>query len=141
MPLIKIWIHAVWTTKYRYPFLTEPFKALVIDHILKNAALKKIEVDSINGYRDHLHCLIELRPSQAIADVIHAIKGESAFWINKEQLTEERFAWQSQYYAASVSESHLAVVRKYIKNQVQHHQKKDVKLKLMDVKNLLEPED
>jgi REP element-mobilizing transposase RayT len=52
------------------------------------------------------------------------IKGESSFWINKNKLTIEKFEWQDEYFAVSVSESMLDKVRDYIKNQEEHHRKK-----------------
>lgn len=52
------------------------------------------------------------------------IKGESSFWINKNQLTQQKFDWQDEYFAVSVSESILDKVRNYIKNQEEHHRKK-----------------
>lgn len=56
--------------------------------------------------------------------IMQLIKGESSFWINKNQLTKEKFEWQDEYFAVSVSESQLYRVRNYIKNQEQHHRKK-----------------
>lgn len=61
---------------------------------------------------------------QNIKKIIQLIKGESSFWINKNQLTKERFEWQDEYFAVSVSESVVDKVRDYIKNQEIHHQKK-----------------
>ena len=52
------------------------------------------------------------------------IKGESSFWINKNELTKEKFEWQDEYFAVSVSESVVDKVRDYIKNQETHHTKK-----------------
>lgn len=52
------------------------------------------------------------------------IKGESAYWINKQQLIPQKFFWQEEYYAVSVSESAVGKVRNYIKNQETHHKKK-----------------
>ena len=52
------------------------------------------------------------------------IKGESSFWINKHQLTKQKFEWQDEYFAVSVSESVVDKVRNYIKNQEIHHAKK-----------------
>jgi putative transposase len=52
------------------------------------------------------------------------IKGESAFWINKEALTTQKFEWQDEYFAVSVSESVVNKVREYIKNQEKHHKYK-----------------
>ena len=36
----------------------------------------------------------------------------------------ERFGWQDQYFAVSVSESGINRVRDYIKKQEEHHKKK-----------------
>ena len=52
------------------------------------------------------------------------IKGESAFWINQNRLIKGKFVWQDDYWAVSVSESHLQVVREYIRNQEEHHRTK-----------------
>ena len=49
------------------------------------------------------------------------IKGESSFWINKQQLTKQKFEWQDEYFAVSVSESMIEKVRDYIRNQEEHH--------------------
>ena len=51
------------------------------------------------------------------------IKGESAYWINKHGLTKEKFEWQDEYFATSVSESNPNKIRNYIKNQEEHHKK------------------
>ena len=85
---------------------------------------KGIYIDFINGYSDHCHCLISLGVDQNIQKVIQLIKGESSFWINKNELTKEKFQWQEEYFAVSVSESILDKVREYIKNQEEHHKKK-----------------
>ena len=52
------------------------------------------------------------------------IKGESSFWVNKTQLCTQKFEWQDEYFAVSVSQSQLETVRNYIKNQEHHHRKK-----------------
>jgi len=52
------------------------------------------------------------------------IKGESSFWINQNKLVPGKFEWAVEYYAVSVSESDVERVRKYIRNQEEHHRKK-----------------
>jgi len=52
------------------------------------------------------------------------LKGESSYWINKQKLTPNKFEWQDEYFAVSVSESAVNYVRNYIKNQENHHKKK-----------------
>ena len=124
MPFIKVYIHLVWTTKYRYPFLsTIEKRKLMWDHIKQNSIRKEIHIDFINGYSDHCHCLISMDSTQKIETIARLLKGESSFWANKIGLTEKRFSWQEEYYAASVDPRKLNVVRNYIKNQEEHHRK------------------
>ena len=125
MPYIKVYIHFVWSTKYRTPFLdSKELRKKVWHHIRENANKKGIFIDFINGYTDHCHCLISLGADQTMQKVMQLIKGESSFWINKNKLTKRKFEWQDEYFAVSVSESQLYRVRNYIKNQEQHHSKK-----------------
>ena len=56
-----------------------------------------------------------------MSEVAQLIKGESSNWINKSGLIKDHFNWQDDYWAVSVSESHIFSVRKYIQNQEAHH--------------------
>lgn len=125
MPFIKVYIHVVFATKNRIPYLdTSALRVKVWKHIKENSSEKRIFVDVVNGYSDHCHCLISLGSDQNIGKVIQLLKGESSFWINKNQLTKTKFAWQEEYFAVSVSESMVDTVRNYIIHQEKHHQKK-----------------
>lgn len=125
MPYIKVYIHLVWSTKNRQPLLSSPdIRKKVWNHILENAREKDIYIDFIGGYNNHCHCLVSLGCDQTIKNTVQLIKGESSFWINKQQLFETQFAWQNDYFAASVSESLLEKTREYIKNQEEHHKNK-----------------
>jgi len=115
----------VWSTKNREPYLeSKELRTKVWKHIRENAKEKGIFVDFVNGYNNHCHCLISLGVDQTIQKVMQLIKGESSYWINKNKLTKEKFGWQDEYFAVSVSESMIERVRNYIKNQEQHHAKK-----------------
>lgn len=125
MPFIKVYIHFVWSTKNRNPFLkTLEIREAMWQHIKQNATEKGIFIDFISGYTDHCHCLISLGSDQTISKIMQLIKGESANWFNKQQFIEEKFQWQEEYFAVSVSESIVDKVRNYIKNQEVHHSKK-----------------
>ena len=139
MPYTKVYIHFVFSTKNREPYLnTFELRQTVWKHIRENAIQKGIFIDFINGYSDHCHCLVSLGVDQTIQKVMQLIKGESSFWINKEEILSgstsavrlnpgmpiTRFEWQDEYFAVSVSESMIDRVRNYIKNQEEHHIKK-----------------
>ena len=123
MSYLKIWIHSVWTTNKRIPYLNDGIRNEIIYHILENARSKGIYIDHINGYQEHLHALVSLGGTQTISDIMHKIKGESSFWINKNKLTRLKFEWQDDFYSVSIGMSQLENLRKYIRNQEQHHQK------------------
>ena len=131
MSFIKVYIHFVWSTKNWEPILkTKELRKKVWQHIRENAIEKGIFIDFINGFSQHCHCLISLGCDQTIQKIMQLIKGESAYWINKNQITENKFEWQDEYYAASVSQSILDRVREYIKNQEEHHTREDFKEEL-----------
>lgn len=117
-------IHCVWGVKNRRPILQKDHRILLIDHILDNARRKKIFIDCMNGYTDHVHALISLSANQNIADVMQNIKGEAAHWANnKGRFLQHKLEWADKYFAVSVSESQLGNVRRYISNQEEHHAK------------------
>lgn len=124
MSYVRIWLHCVWGTKKRIPFLTNENKWEILNHIRENAKQKGIYIDMINGDKEHIHCIISLNADETLSKTIQLIKGESSFWINKSGLIKGRFEWADEYFAVSVSESQISNVRDYIKNQEEHHRRK-----------------
>jgi putative transposase len=128
MPFAKVYIHFVWSTKDRVAYFDTPeLRRKIWEHIKENAKGKDIFIDMINGYDNHCHCLISLGIDQTMSKTMQLIKGESSFWINKNNLCKEKFEWQEEYFAVSVSESIVDKVRNYIKNQEEHHKTKTFK--------------
>lgn len=124
MSWIRIWVHLVFSTKNREPYLNETeLRNKIFQHIKQNAKEKEIWLDNIGGHNDHIHCLISLGKEQGISKVAQLIKGESSHWINENKLTKNKFIWQDDYWAVGVSESHLKIVRPYIQDQENHHKK------------------
>jgi REP element-mobilizing transposase RayT len=139
MPFVKVYIHFVWSTKNRKPFLgSKEIRQKLWQHIRDNAQEKGIFIDFINGYSDHCHCLVSLGVDQTIQKTMQLIKGESSFWINRNGeflrfLNGSKFEWQDEYFAVSVSESSIDRVRNYIKNQEVHHSKKHFRKNMMSL--------
>ncbi len=122
MSWVRIWVHLVFSTKNKIPFLNSiEIRNKVFSHISENAKEKDIWLDSVNGHKEHAHCLVSLGREQTISKVAQLIKGESSFWINKNEMIPQKFEWQDDFWAVSVSESHVPKVQKYIAAQEQHH--------------------
>jgi len=123
MSFVRVWIHAVWGTKNRSHILTKDVKKVLFGHIKSNAKEKGIYVDYVNGYTDHVHCLFTLNADLSLSKTLQLIKGEASFWANENSLVEPKLKWADDYFAVSVSESIVDKVRKYIRNQEEHHKK------------------
>ena len=123
MAYVKVLIHAVWGTKNRERIISQHLRAEILSHIKENAGIKEIFIDTLNSQPDHIHCLFYLNADMSVAKAINLIKGESSYWIDKQQLLKAKFEWADEYFAASVSESQKDKVRTYILNQDEHHRK------------------
>ena len=121
MSYVRIWVHVVFTTRNHEPNLTADIRLKLISHIRENCRAKDIFLDTIGGWTDHLHLLISLGREQNIAKVMMLVKGESAHWVNQQNILRGKFYWQDDYYAISVSESQVGRVRSYIEGQEEHH--------------------
>lgn len=120
----KIWIHAIWATKERIPIIHSNIEYKIHQFISEQLRAQGCLVRIINGMPDHIHCLFLLSPQKSIAEVIKQIKGSSSHYVNQNDLTSKKFAWQTGYAAYSVSESVVEKVFQYIKTQKEHHKKK-----------------
>ena len=123
MPYVKVWF--VWSTKNRSRLLTPEIRPQVFQHMRDNAKKKDIFLDFINGYLEHVHCLVSLGVDQTIAEIVRLMKGESSHWINQSRLTKRKFAWQNDYFCVGVCESMLDKTRDYIRNQEAHHSRRE----------------
>jgi putative transposase len=77
----------------------------------------------IGGMEDHIHILLSLPSTIAIAKAMQLIKGGASKWVHETFPQHGRFAWQEKYGAFSVSVSQLEKITEYIKGQKEHHRK------------------
>ena len=74
---------------------------------------------------DHVHVLIQLKPSDSVADVVQVLKGGTSRVLRKEYPELEEFLWGDSfwadgYFAESVGQVDEEIVRKYIREQAHH---------------------
>lgn len=122
--LVRAYIHYVWTTKNRERTLVNEARYKLRTHIAEYATHNGIDTLALNVQPEHVHLLVSLSRSQRIEDVIKLIKGESSHWINSSDLLPGKFAWQTGYWAGSVSYRHREAVVSYINGQDEHHRRK-----------------
>jgi REP element-mobilizing transposase RayT len=123
--LAKIYVHAVFSTKHRYPFLTD--RAIRSEmHAYLGGTCKTLEcpVIAVGGVEDHVHVLCVLSKNISAANLVQKIKQSSSKWIKSKGEMLQKFGWQNGYGIFSVSQSQVETVRRYIAGQEQHHRRK-----------------
>ena len=115
--------HVIFSTKDRIPWIEPSFRKDLYRYmggIVRELGGTPLE---IGGVADHVHLLIKLKPTLALADFMRKLKSGSSKWMNEEKMRLRKFGWQDGYAAFSVSTSQASQVKRYIKNQEQHHRR------------------
>jgi putative transposase len=105
----------------RAPLIQEPLRERLYEYvggIIRNEGGTLLEV---GGMPDHIHLLARFKADRSVAEMTRSIKGSSSKWVHQISPDAEAFAWQAGYGAFSVSESQVPALRRYIKNQAEHH--------------------
>ena len=66
---------------------------------------------------DHVHLLVQTKPSVALSAFLRQLKFNSSKWLSERVQTLHKFAWQEGYAAFTVSPSQVSRVRAYIQDQ------------------------
>jgi len=125
--------HIIFSTKERRPFINPKLCAELHPYIGGIIRDLKGEPIEIGGVEDHIHFLAKLPPTLALSDALREIKSNSSKWAGERPDLVRTFAWQSGYSAFTVSKSQAPTVRKYIRNQEQHHRRKSFKQELVSL--------
>jgi REP element-mobilizing transposase RayT len=119
--LSNIFVHLVFSTRKRQPFLTPSLRPSLHKYIASIFDDNGCHLVVINSQADHVHVLFELSGQVMLCKVIERVKAASSRWLKTQDKGLDSFAWQSGYGAFSVSRSNLDHVREYILNQEEHH--------------------
>lgn len=119
--LAKVYLHIVFSTKNREPFLGDEWREEVF-RVLGGAA-NNLGCQSliVGGVADHVHMLISLGRTITIAEAVGKIKSTSSLWVHQTRGLPSPFHWQNGHGAFSLSQSNVEAVREYICRQAEHH--------------------
>ena len=115
----EVYLHLVWATHNRRPWLTPDLTPIVYDAITRVARRLKVTILAVGGMPDHVHLLVLLPPSQNIAQFAGQVKGASSRLAG--ETSDAPFQWQEGYGVFSVSPSHVPRVLAYVRDQPRRH--------------------
>ena len=120
--LSVVYLHLVFSTKDRQPFLRDPIIRAEM-HAWLGSASGQLQCPSVlvGGVEDHVHILARHGRTISQADWVKELKRTSSIWIKERDPRAEDFAWQAGYGVFSVSASNRESVRDYVARQKEHH--------------------
>jgi putative transposase len=120
----RLFYHFVWSTKCRAPIIDVEVEASLKEIFSTKAEELDIEIVESNSTADHVHVLVKSKSTLAPADIAKNLKGASFHFVNHVVLRQDRFRslyWQDGYGVVSVSPGSVRSIKKYIRNQKEHH--------------------
>jgi putative transposase len=73
-----VYVHLVWGTWDRLPLVTEALRPMIYRAIGAACAEMGAEVVALGGIEDHVHLLVHLPATVAVADLAKRVKGASS---------------------------------------------------------------
>ena len=115
--------HAVFSTKDRKRWLDDRIRQRVYAYMGGSVREKGGVLIAANGTGDHVHLLLGLHQTKAIADAVKEVKANSSRWIHDTFPEYQEFAWQRGYGAFTVSLSQREKAEAYLARRQAHHRK------------------
>lgn len=116
--------HFVLCTKYRLKILDGEIEQYVKQCLADIASKDGYSIDIMETDLDHIHLLIDAKPTQSPFAIVHKLKGVSTYrlWKRfesklKEHYWKERTLWSDGYFVCSIGEANTETIRKYIEEQ------------------------
>jgi REP element-mobilizing transposase RayT len=125
--------HIVYSTKDRTPSIVGDLREPLYEYMGGIIRGERGILLEIGGVPDHVHLLAKFKTDIAVSMMVQKIKGKSSGWVNERHNRTAHFEWQAGYGIFSVSESLVDKVRRYIRNQEEHHKKVSFKDELISL--------
>jgi putative transposase len=121
--LSAVYIHLVFSTKERRPFLQDETIRESL-HAYLGGISKKLGCPPLitGGTADHVHLLGRFGRTITQVEWVKELKRVSNLWLQEKYLIRD-FEWQGGHADFSVSQSNLEQVKTYIAKQAEHHRK------------------
>lgn len=123
----QIYIQIVFAVKGRENIISKNWRDELFQYISGIIKAKNQKTIIVGGFSDHVHILIGLKPSIALAELVRDIKNNSSKFINEKKFIRGKFSWQEGYGAFSYGKTQVNDVYNYILNQEEHHRKRTFK--------------
>jgi len=123
----KMHAHIIFVTKYRGKVLSHDILTKMEIMMRKICCDHDVVLSEFNGESDHVHLLVEYKPTLMPSKLINALKGTTSRELKKtyqelNKLTWKNNAlWSPSYFIGSVGGAPIEVLKQYIEQQDRPH--------------------
>lgn len=125
--------HIVFATKRREMTISEPHKRELYAYIYGIINNNKCYLLKMNGIGNHIHMLVDVSPTIALAELVKSIKQSSSRWLKQNSAFPMFDSWGKGYYAVSIGVDGIDGCARYIIGQEAHHGVRDFMSEMEDM--------
>jgi REP element-mobilizing transposase RayT len=121
---LSLHYHIIFSTKHRAPNIADAWIERLHNYL--GGTVRGLEgvTEAVGGIEDHVHLLVGLRATHTLADFVRELKKAGTAWV-RDEINLPEFGWQAGYAAFTVSPTARKGVKRYIRNQREHHWKRE----------------
>jgi putative transposase len=117
----RLYVHLVWGTHERLPLLHSGIEDQLYAALSEKCRGLRCFPLAVGGITDHVHLLVQLAKTVAVAELVQQLKGSTSHMISYVLPPGVAFAWQGGYGAMTLSERDVPAVSQYVLSQKAHH--------------------
>ena len=134
MAYTKLIYHIVFRPHGNAPVITEAYERDLYMYIYGFCKKGQCVLYRINGMPDHIHMLVSIHPTIALASFVHDLKiATGNFMRANRDMFPKYESWESTYGAFTYSEADKEKVINYIINQKEHHRRISTREELINI--------
>ena len=113
--------HVVTATKDRAPLISPEVERILHRSFCNRALDQGGKVLRVGGVEDHVHIVVAIPATIAVADFVRVLKARSSRAIAEAGCIQSPFHWQNGYGAFTLNAFDLGTAIAYVANQKDHH--------------------
>jgi len=117
----QLFIHLAWTTLDRLPMIDAATRSFLEEFFRKTASRQDVEIVELAMLKTHVHLVVRIPPRIDLPRFVQFCKGGSSYAASRQPDNVLGLRWAPEYSATSVGPRQLEIVRRYLRDQPNHH--------------------
>lgn len=116
-------LHLIFVTNYRRPVFDSEM-LIFCEHLMREVCeSSNVILHEFNGEHDHVHLMVQIPPTIAIAVIVKKLKGSASrhlrqrYWDKIKRYLWGKHFWSPSYCCVSCGGATIEKIRKYIESQ------------------------